>query len=280
MSSKSLSLKVELIGKVLDRYYPDPPIPLNHVNDFTFLVAVVLSAQTTDGKVNQVTKELFSLADSPEKMSVLPVAEVQRIIQPVGLAPKKAQYVVGIAKALVEKFDSKVPGSYEELESLPGVGHKTASVIMSQLHKVPSFAVDTHVHRLALRWGLSKHQDVNKVQTDLCAAFPVEVWDKRHLQMIYFGREYCPAKNHKPSDCPVCSWVNSSLAKRSADELMASVSDTSAVYSPSKRVKNLVYYEDRVAELRTSPGLVMSPTKPIEVKVEDKEALKGEKLEF
>lgn len=139
MASKSLTQKVELIGKVLDRYYPDPPIPLNHSNDFTFLIAVVLSAQTTDGKVNQVTKELFSLADSPEKMNAMSVSEVQRIIQPVGLAPKKAQYVVGIAKALVEKFNSTVPGSYEELESLPGVGHKTASVIMSQLHKVRNF---------------------------------------------------------------------------------------------------------------------------------------------
>ncbi|RZK47638.1 MAG: hypothetical protein EOO94_00100 [Pedobacter sp.] len=136
MASKSLSQKAELIGRVLDRYYPNPPIPLNHINDFTFLIAVVLSAQTTDGKVNQVTKELFLLADSPEKMSAMSTAEVLRIIQPVGLAPRKAQYVVGIAKTLVEKFNSTVPGSYEELESLPGVGHKTASVIMSQLHKV------------------------------------------------------------------------------------------------------------------------------------------------
>lgn len=175
----AVRLKAERILEVLNRLYPDPPVPLNHSNDFTFLVAVVLSAQTTDGKVNDVTKELFRRADTPQKMMQLPVAEVQRIIQPVGLAPKKAQYVVGLSKKLVEDFGGVVPSTFEALESLPGVGHKTASVIRSQCFGFASFAVDTHVHRLALRWGLSKEQrNVDKVQADLCAAFPEDSWNK------------------------------------------------------------------------------------------------------
>lgn len=179
--------KTERIIEILNRLYPDPPVPLNHVNDFTFLVAVVLSAQTTDGKVNEVTKELFKLADNPQAMSQLDVSTVQSIIQPVGLAPKKAQYVVGLSKMLVDRFDGKVPSTYEELESLPGVGHKTASVIMSQLFGVSSFAVDTHVHRLALRWGLSKDtKNVDRVQEDLCAVFPQSSWDKVSIAFLKF----------------------------------------------------------------------------------------------
>jgi endonuclease-3 len=171
--------KVQKILSVLNHYYPNPPIPLDHSNDFTFLVAVVLSAQTTDGKVNEVTKELFKLADTPEKMSKLEIPFVQQIIQPVGLAPRKASFIVNLSKLLIERHGGKVPGSYEELENLPGVGHKTASVIMSQLFGENSFAVDTHVHRLALRWGLSKEEkNVDKVQKDLCRAFPEETWNK------------------------------------------------------------------------------------------------------
>jgi endonuclease III len=167
------------IMQVLDKIYPNPPIPLDHTNDFTFLVAVVLSAQTTDGKVNQVTKELFMYADNPYDMAKLDAEFVQSIIQPVGLAPKKSQYIVGLSKLLIENFQGKVPNTFEDLESLPGVGHKTASVIMSQLFKISAFAVDTHVHRLALRWGLTKEtRNVDKVQEDLCAIFPKDSWDR------------------------------------------------------------------------------------------------------
>lgn len=192
----AVRLKAERVLEVLNRLYPDPPVPLNHSNDFTFLVAVVLSAQTTDGKVNDVTKELFQRADTPQKMMQLPVAEVQRIIQSVGLAPKKAQYVVGLSKKLVEDFDGVVPSTFEALESLPGVGHKTASVIRSQRFGFASFAVDTHVHRLALRWGLSKEQrNVDKVQADLCAAFPEDSWNKvspaQRLLRLSFHEAVC-----------------------------------------------------------------------------------------
>ena len=202
-SQQAIRLKerVRKIQEILDHYYPNPPVPLDHVNDFTFLVAVVLSAQTTDGKVNEVTKELFRLADSPEKMVQLEIPTIQRIIQPVGLAPRKASYVYNLSKKLLDEYNGIVPNSFEALESLPGVGHKTASVIMSQLHGVNAFAVDTHIHRLALRWGLSKDErNVDKVQADLCKVFPEENWNKAHLQMIYFGREYCPAKNHVVSE--------------------------------------------------------------------------------
>lgn len=167
------------IQAVLDQLYPDPPVPLDHSSDFTFLVAVVLSAQTTDGKVNEVTKVLFKHADTPEALARMDVTLVLDIIRPVGLAPKKAENIVKLSKMLVEKFGSKVPATYEELESLPGVGHKTASVIMSQVHSEPQIAVDTHVHRLALRWGLSKDsKNVDNVQRDLCGIFPKEHWNK------------------------------------------------------------------------------------------------------
>ena len=189
--------KIAEIQRVLDHYYPNPPVPLNSVNDFTFLVAVVLSAQTTDGKVNEVTKVLFKHASTPEAMAKLSPTFVQQIIQPVGLAPRKSVYIVELSKKLVETFNSKIPSTFEELESLPGVGHKTASVLMSQLFGVPSFAVDTHVHRLALRWGLTKEErNADKVQADLCKVFPESSWDNLHLQMIYFGREFCTAKDH------------------------------------------------------------------------------------
>lgn len=171
--------KIVNIQHVLDTLYPSPPVPLNNVNDFTFLVAVVLSAQTTDGKVNDVTKELFKHATTPQQMSQLSEIFILDIIQPVGLAPKKAGYVRNLSILLVEQFDGKVPSSFAELESLPGVGHKTASVIMSQIFGIPSIAVDTHVHRLALRWGLSIDQkNVDKVQKDLCRVFPEDCWNK------------------------------------------------------------------------------------------------------
>jgi endonuclease-3 len=171
--------KMENIQLVLDTLFPYPPVPLDNSSDFTFLVAVVLSAQTTDGKVNEVTKSLFKHARTPEDMSKLKHSFVLDIIRPVGLAPKKAENIIKLSQMLVDKFGSKVPATYEELESLPGVGHKTASVIMSQVHMVPSIAVDTHVHRLALRWGLSKDQkNVDNVQRDLCKLFPQDCWNK------------------------------------------------------------------------------------------------------
>ena len=164
---------------VLDTLFPNPPVPLDNSNDFTFLVAVVLSAQTTDGKVNEVTKVLFKHADNPYDMAKLDVSFVLDTIRSVGLAPKKSENIVKLSKMLVEKFSGKVPATYEELESLPGVGHKTASVMMSQLHNIPSIAVDTHVHRLALRWGFSKDQkNVDNVQRDLCRIFPEDCWNK------------------------------------------------------------------------------------------------------
>jgi endonuclease-3 len=173
--------KITGIQTVLDHVFPDPPVPLDHTSAFTFLVAVVLSAQTTDGKVNEVTKILFQHANTPEAMSKLDVQFVLDIIRPVGLAPKKSENIVRLSQMLVDNFDSVVPNTYEGLESLPGVGHKTASVIMSQVYQVPQIAVDTHVHRLALRWGLSKDaKNVDNVQRDLCSLFPQEQWNKVH----------------------------------------------------------------------------------------------------
>ena len=175
----SLDNKIEKIQQILDSYYPSPPVPLNNINDFTFLIAVVLSAQTTDGKVNEVTKTLFQYASTPYDMIELDVKFILDIIRPVGLAPKKSEYIMKLSHDLINKFNGIVPCSYEELESLPGVGHKTASVIMSQLFNEPSIAVDTHVHRLALRWGLTNDQkNVNKVQHDLCSIFPQTSWNK------------------------------------------------------------------------------------------------------
>eukprot|EP00981_Chlorochromonas_danica_P007539 scaffold1769_cov164-Ochromonas_danica.AAC.12 len=248
--------KTALIQRVLDRLYPNPPIPLNHSNGFTFLVAVVLSAQTTDGKVNEVTRELFAKADNPSSMAQLSVPEIQRIIQSVGLAPRKAQYISSLSKMLLERFNGEVPGRREDLESLPGVGGKTASVILSQLFQEPSFAVDTHVHRLALRWGLTKEaREVRKVQEDLCRAFPKDSWDR----MIYFGREYCSAKGHKNSECPICSWIHQPLPRAVEEVTAAEEGKREDVYSPQKRAKGLVYYSDRLEELVSSPHLVAQP---------------------
>jgi endonuclease-3 len=174
----SIFNKVIHIQKVLNSLYPNPPVPLNSKDTFTFLVAVVLSAQTTDGKVNEVTKDLFELAPTPEAMSRLSPTDVEKIIRQVGLAPRKSLHIVELSKLLVSKFNGIVPSNYEDLESLPGVGHKTASVVMSQAFGEPAIAVDTHVHRLALRWGLSKENNVDKVQKDLMKHFPIEDWNK------------------------------------------------------------------------------------------------------
>lgn len=198
--------KVERIGQVLDDLYPDPPIPLDHVDAYTLLVAVALSAQTTDKKVNQVTPALFAAAPTPEKMVELGPDRILDFIREVGLAPTKSRNVWAAAHKIVEEGGEVIP-DWEFLESLPGVGHKTASVVMAQAFDVPAFPVDTHIHRLAHRWGLTKGTTVEHTERDLKKAFPIDTWNRRHLQIIYFGREYCPAQRHDPAGCPICSFA-------------------------------------------------------------------------
>ena len=200
--------KADRIGLVLDELYPDPPIPLDHTDPFTLLVAVALSAQTTDKKVNQVTPALFARASTPEQMATLDPAEILAIIREVGLAPTKARNLWTAANQIVDAGGELV-GNWEFLESLAGVGHKTASVVMAQAFGVPAFPVDTHIHRLAVRWGLSGGKNVEHVERDLKAVFPKETWNDRHLQIIYFGREYCPALRHDLAACPICSFAAS-----------------------------------------------------------------------
>jgi endonuclease-3 len=199
--------KAERIAAILDRLYPDPPIPLDHVDPFTLLVAVVLSAQTTDKKVNEVTPALFARAPTPEAMAALSEAEILGMIRQVGLAPQKAKALHGLAKKLVAEHGGRVPRSFEALEELPGVGRKTASVVMAQGFGVPAFPVDTHIHRLAWRWGLSDGSSVERTERDLKRLFPVEHWSRLHLQIIYFGREHCPALRHDLDRCPICAWA-------------------------------------------------------------------------
>jgi len=199
--------KAKKIGEILDRLYPEPPIPLAHHDPFTLLVAVLLSAQTTDAQVNKVTPALFARASTPEAMAKLSVDEILACIRACGLAPTKAKNVKKLAETLVAEHGGKVPADLEALEQLPGVGHKTASVVMSQAFGVPAFPVDTHIHRLAARWGLSKGKNVEQTERDLKKVFPRDEWSRRHLQIIYFGREYCPARGHDAAECPICSWA-------------------------------------------------------------------------
>jgi len=199
--------KTGRIAKILDELYPAAPIPLRHRDPFTLLVAVVLSAQTTDARVNLVTPALFARADTPEKMAQLSVAEIHDLIKTCGLAPAKAKALHGLSKMLVEKHGGRVPRTFEELEALPGVGHKTASVVMAQAFGIPAFPVDTHIHRLAARWGLSDGSSVERTERDLKAAFPEDAWIRLHLQIILFGREHCPALRHDGAHCPICSWA-------------------------------------------------------------------------
>jgi endonuclease-3 len=199
--------KAERVQKVLDRLYPDAGVPLEHEDPFTLLVAVVLSAQCTDARVNQVTPRLFALAATPEEMARLPVARIQRVIRSCGLAPGKARAIAGLSRILVREHGGRVPRSFEALEALPGVGHKTASVVMVQAFGVPAFPVDTHIHRLAARFGLSRGRNVAETERDLKRLFPAEAWGRVHLQLIHFGREHCPARGHDPAACPICSWA-------------------------------------------------------------------------
>ena len=201
------SEKAKIIGNMLDELYPETPIPLDHYNAYTLLVAVMLSAQTTDKKVNEVTPALFKKADTPEKMAKLDVKSIQSIIKEIGLAPTKAKNLSKMAQQLIEGGGVKQDWDY--LESLAGVGHKTASVVMSQWFGVPAFPVDTHIHRLAARWGLSNGKSVDKTEKDLKNVWPKDEWNRKHLQIIFFGREHCPARNHDLKKCPICSWAAS-----------------------------------------------------------------------
>jgi len=201
--------KTERIRRILDALYPSIRVPLDHSDPFTLLIAVLLSAQTTDKRVNLVTPGLFRRASTPRRMARLSPAEVLAIIRSCGLAPAKAKNIVALSRILVEKHGGRVPRTFEELEALPGVGHKTASVVMAQAFGVPAFPVDTHIHRLAARWGLSPGTTVERTERDLKALFPVETWKRAHLQIIQFGRERCPALRHDFASCPMCSWSTS-----------------------------------------------------------------------
>ena len=200
--------KADRIGAILDELYPETPIPLDHTSPYTLLVAVALSAQTTDKKVNEITPALFAAADTPEKMSVLGPEKILEFIRQVGLAPSKAKNLWTAANQIIDAGVELYP-DWEFLESLAGIGHKTASVVMAQAFGVPAFAVDTHVHRLADRWGLSSGTTVEQTERDLKALFPEETWNDRHLQIIFFGREYCPARRHDLATCPICGWAAS-----------------------------------------------------------------------
>ena len=208
--------KGERIRKILDELIPEVPIPLDHETPYQLLVAVALSAQTTDERVNMVTPALFAAAPTPRKMAKLTADQILEHIRTCGLAPTKAKNVKKMAEQLVELHDGEVPASFEALEALPGVGHKTASVVMAQAFGIPAFPVDTHIHRLAARWGLSDGRSVEKTERDLKAVFPEDSWNRLHLQIIYFGRQYCPAQRHDLTTCPICGWA--ATKKRIAEE--------------------------------------------------------------
>ncbi|MBO6973684.1 MAG: endonuclease III [Prochlorococcus marinus CUG1434] len=198
------SERAEIIRKELKKLYPSPPIPLDHTNPYTLLVAVVLSAQSTDKKVNELTKSLFKVADNPEKMMKLGINGIYEYIKFLGLSNQKSKNIYNLSKLLIEKHNGIVPDSFEKLESLPGVGHKTASVVMSQVFKIPSFPVDTHIHRLSQRWGLSNGDSVVQTEKDLKKIFPVNDWNTLHLQIIFYGREYCTARGCDGTKCYLC----------------------------------------------------------------------------
>ncbi len=196
--------RASLILRRLGEMYPQPPIPLDHVDPYTLLIAVLLSAQCTDKMVNKVTPSLWKLADNPLAMSQRSVEEILAVIRPLGLAPQKAKAIRGLSEILVQQYEGKVPDSMEALEQLPGVGHKTASVVMCQAFGKPAFPVDTHIHRLAQRWGLSSGKNVKQTEADLKKIFPIESWNDLHLQIIYYGREHCTARACDGTKCLLC----------------------------------------------------------------------------
>lgn len=208
--------KAERIQAMLEELYPETPVPLDHETPFQLLIAVLMSAQTTDLKVNQVTPELFKHGPTPQKMARLEVSQIQSMIREVGLAPTKAKNIRRLSELLIERHQGEIPNTFEELEALPGVGHKTAGVVLAQAFGIPAFPVDTHIHRLAARWGLSNGKNVDQTEKDLKAVFPKNAWNALHLQIIFFGREYCPARYHDLSQCPICSWA--ATKKRIKDE--------------------------------------------------------------
>ena len=198
------SERAELVLKRLKKLYPNPPIPLDHKDPYTLLIAVLLSAQCTDVRVNQVTPALFKLASTPKKMAKVPVESIREIIRPCGLSPRKSKAISELSRILMEKHDGKVPQDFEALEALPGVGHKTASVVMAQAFGVPAFPIDTHIHRLAQRWGLTNGKNVKQTEADLKKLFPEKSWNKLHLQIIFYGREYCTARGCDGTKCQIC----------------------------------------------------------------------------
>lgn len=208
--------KARRIQAILDERFPRPAVPLAHADPFTLLVAVVLSAQCTDERVNQVTPALFARAATPAAMARVPVAEIRALIRPCGLSPQKAKALAGLSRQLLAEHGGEVPADLAALERLPGVGHKTASVVMAQAFGVPAFPVDTHIHRCAWRWGLSSGRSVVQTERDLVRTFPRERWNDLHLQIIWFGRTWCRAVAHDPAACPICSWAMSS-ARRAAE---------------------------------------------------------------
>lgn len=205
MNKKSIARKIQ---KILDELYPEPPIPLQHQDSYTLLIAVLLSAHCTDARVNKVTPVLFEKAKNPYEMVQLSCLEIQEIIQSCGLFKRKSAAIWELSDILIKKYGGKVPQNFEDLESLPGVGHKTASVVMSQAFHKEAFPVDTHIHRCAKRWHLSEAKNVKQTEQDLKTIFPKKCWNRIHLQIIYFAREYCQARVHNPKICPICSWIN------------------------------------------------------------------------
>jgi len=212
------------IGTILDELFPEPPIPLDHRDPYTLLVAVLLSAQTTDKKVNEVTPALFAAASTPAAMAELGPERILPIIRQVGLAPTKARNLAAMGRLLVERHGGEVPPDLDALEALPGVGHKTASVVMVQAFGVPAFPVDTHIHRLAARWRLSDGTTVERTEADLKRLFAKETWNRRHLQFIYFGRQHCPARGHVFEHCPICAWAASKQRARQENASRAAAS--------------------------------------------------------
>ena len=209
--------KVADILRLLDHYFPEVDVPLHHRDAYTLLIAVLLSAQCTDERVNKITPLLFKQADNPFDMIKMTVEEIREIIKPCGLSPMKSKGIYGLSKILVEKYQGEVPASFEALEALPAVGHKTASVVMTQWFGHPAFPVDTHIHRLAYRWGLSNGKSVEQTERDLKRLMPEEKWNKAHLQIIYYGRKYCPARGHVWSECPICKkYLRKSLRHKAA----------------------------------------------------------------
>ena len=199
--------RVAFIADTLERLFPETPVPLDHSDAYTLLIAVLLSAQCTDERVNQITPALFARANNPHDMVKLSVEEIREIIKPCGLSPAKSKAIWGLSDILINQHEGQVPESFEALEALPGVGHKTASVVMSQAFGHPAFPVDTHIHRLAQRWKLTNGKNVEQTEKDLKRLFPKETWNKLHLQIIFFGRKYCPARGHKIEECPICGQI-------------------------------------------------------------------------